>query len=179
MFMDSGPEALPTSDYLSLSIYLSFSDFCQTSSPPPTRPVIVEELEGVHTLRWDPSVNSFTITKHIESTSLSGIQFNLNAIKAMDRSLVPCAPYQTGHCGKSSFIHVGKGPGSSKEFAHCCMVCFRISGLPLQHNLTKCPHCRMSTLWTPQSSSLRECPMQLPKLEIPKKYKKLPNDKKN
>ena len=122
------------------------SSTCQPPPPPPTRPVIVEELEGEHILRWDPSVNSFTITKHIESTSLGGIEFNINAIKAMGRSLIPCAPYQTGHCGKSSFIHVGKGPGSSKEFAHCCLVCFRISGLPLQHNLTKCPHCKISSI---------------------------------
>ena len=107
---------------------------------PPSLPVAVVERGGEHLLRWDPSVNSFITTNQIDSIFLDRINFNWEALKAIGRSLTPCSPYQTGHCGKSSFIHYGRGAYSSKEFAHCCLVCYRISGLPLLHNLIKCPH---------------------------------------
>ena len=113
----------------------------QQLPPPPPQPASILQTAGGPILRWDPACNSFVLAKAIDSISLDSIDFNIDAIKGLGRSLIPCAPFQTGHCGKSSLVHFGNGACAAKEYAHVCCVCYRLSGLPLMHNLKKCPHC--------------------------------------
>ena len=110
--------------------------------PPPTEPAIIQHSDTGPLLCWNPLFNSFTIAKRMKSLPLDSIQFNIDAIRHLSSSLTPCVPFQTGHCGKSSLIHVGKGPSAANEFAHICHVCLAISGLPLSHNMLICPHCK-------------------------------------